>query len=241
MITRRSILAILVVALLNPVVLSAAEPADGDVLVFGGTGRLGSEVVAALLAAGHSVTVFARPTSERDRLKDLDVAYVTGDVLVEDDVQRAFGSARFKAVVDALGRGPANIDFYRISQEYIARSAAETGVQHVILHGSVGAGDSWAVYPQERRSRMSALMVEKTAGEKALIDSGVPYTIIRNAILLRHGTPATGNAELFEGEDRYGAVTRADLGRLTAYCMDNEACLNKIYHAVDPTLESRYR
>ena len=217
---------------------SAREPADGDVLVFGGTGRLGSDVVKALLDAGHSVTVFARPNSDRKRLKDLEVGFVTGDVLDAEQVENAFRTARFATVVDALGRGSSDISFYRYSAINIAASAAKTNVGHIILHGSVGAGKSWDIYPGERRGAMGALMVEKTAGEKAVMESGVPYTIIRNARLPKYGTPATGKAQLLEGEDQRGSVTRADLGLLTAQCIDNEACVNKIYHAVDPTLGS---
>ena len=216
-------------------------PADGNILVFGGTGRLGSEVVRALVEDNHAVTVFARPSSQRDRLAGLPVTYLTGDVLVENDVEQAFKAANFKAVVDALARGPAGVDFYRISQQHIAKWAAVTRVDHVILHGSVGAGASWDIYPQQRRERMKDLMVEKTAGETALVESGLPYTIIRNAMLLRHGTPATGKAQLYEGEDKFGAVTRADLGRLTAGCIDNPVCHNKIYHAVDTTLDQIVR
>ena len=164
-----------------------AAPEDGDVLVFGGTGQLGSEVVKALVASGHSVTVFARPNSDRGRIADLDVAYIVGDVLEEADVKAAFETAKFRVVIDALGRKNAPVSFYTISGRYLAKWAADTGVQQAILHGSVGAGSSMATYPTSRRSAMQATMEAKTDAENALIDSGVDYTIIRNARL-----PGTG-------------------------------------------------
>ena len=93
-----------------------------------------------------------------------------------------------------------------------------------------------ATYPPSRRGAMKATMAAKTAAENALIDSGVNYTIIRNARLPRHGTPATGQARLYEDEMVFGTVTRADLGRLTLQCVDNPDCLNKIFHAADESL-----
>ena len=213
-----------------------ADPADGDILVFGGTGQLGSDIVKELVEAGHAVTVFARPTSDRARLEGLDVSYVIGDATVEADVEAAFEAAKFRVVIDALARRGAPVSFYEATGELLAKWAAATGVEQAILHGSVGAGESQPAYPQERWPRMKATMAAKTAQENALIDSGVPYTIIRNAQLPRHGTPATGKAQLFEDQMKYGKVTRADLAKLTLQCVDNPECLNKIYHAVDESL-----
>jgi uncharacterized protein YbjT (DUF2867 family) len=236
-VTWRARLAALVCFLLPLTCLAA--PADGDVLVFGGTGKLGSDIVKELVADGRSVTVFARPSSARERLQGLDVSYVTGDVTVEADVEAAFKAADFGVAIDALGRSGAGVDFYVVAGEHLAKWAAETGVKQFILHGSVGAGDSQAVYPKSRWSAMKATMAAKTAQEKSVIDSGVAYTIIRNAQLPRHGTPATGKAQLFEDPMKYGQVTRADLARLTVQCVDNEDCMNKTFHAVDESLPVR--
>ena len=51
---------------------------ENRVLVFGGTGQLGSAVVRELVAAGHPVTVFVRPASDRSRLEGLKLDYVSG-------------------------------------------------------------------------------------------------------------------------------------------------------------------
>lgn len=59
-------------AIVLTVLISLPAMADG-VLVFGGTGRLGSEVVKELLKVDEKVIVFARPTSDRDRLQGLEI------------------------------------------------------------------------------------------------------------------------------------------------------------------------
>ena len=70
-----SIKASLVLALMT----FGSANAGAEVLVFGGTGRLGAPIVKLLIERGYSVTVFARMSSDRFRLADSDVTYITGD------------------------------------------------------------------------------------------------------------------------------------------------------------------
>ncbi|MDX2142961.1 MAG: NAD(P)H-binding protein [Rhodospirillaceae bacterium] len=222
--------------------IAAAAPAsakDGGILVFGASGQLGSEIVKSLVGAGHDVSVFVRAGSKAERLAGLKVTTVTGDVLKDDDVAAALKAVKYATVIDALARGEAGPEFYITSQKHIAAWAKATGVKHVILHSSVGAGASRAIYPAAMLPRMGATLDAKEAGEKALMASGVAYTIIRNAVLMPHGTPATGKAKLYDDEAKYGSVTRADLAVLTLSCIDNPGCANKIYHAVDESLPVR--
>lgn len=211
-----------------------ASETDGAtrVLVFGGTGRLGSDIVKQLVADGHEVSVFARTQSSRDRLLDLPVTFVIGDVLDKDSVSAAFASGDYQVVVDALGRGNASPVFFKHSATNIAAAATAAGATQVILHGSVGAGNSAAAYPK-MGARMNALFAAKTAGERAVIASDAHFTIIRNSHLLSYGTVDTGTAQLYEDHLLTGSVSRAALARLTSQCLMNTECFDKIYHAVD--------
>jgi len=234
------LLGVLLMAHSLPSAAAAQTPgAPAKVLVFGASGQLGAEVVKSLLASGHAVTAFVRPGSKNERLAGLKIATVAGDVLKDADVAAAFKSASFDVAVDALARGEAGPEFYDLSQQLIATWAKTTGVKQVILHGSVGAGKSRAIYPEARWPAMKDTLQAKERGENHLIASGVAYTIIRNAQLPPSTTPATGKAALFEDETKFGAVTRADLGVLTAGCVLKPACFNKIYHAVDESLPTR--
>jgi uncharacterized protein YbjT (DUF2867 family) len=204
-----------------------------SVLVFGGSGQLGAEVVKALVGAGHDVTVFLRPSSSRDRLAGLSVQLVEGDALLEADIERALKARRYDAVVDALGRSESDVDFFAKSGTAIARWSAATGVRQLILHSSVGVGRSKAVYPPGRYENMRRLFEAKQAGEDAVIASGVDWTIIRNAVLRSIPADAPDGARLFDDETKFGAVSRRGLGRLTLECLDNPGCSRKIFHAVD--------
>jgi len=211
------------------------------VLVFGGSGQLGAEVVRSLVGAGHNVTVFLRPTSSRERLAGLEVLLIEGNVLAEADVQRAFQAKRYEVVVDALGRSESDVEFFAEAGSRIARWAKASGVDHVILHSSVGVGRSKAVYPPDRYQRMSKLFAAKQVGEDAVIASGVRYTIIRNAVLRNLPSDAADGARLIADEMAFGTVSRRGLGRLTLECIDNPACSNQIFHAVDPGMASPER
>ncbi len=216
------------------------QAADGGVLVLGGTGQLGSEIVKDLVEVGEDTTVLVRPTSNRERLASLDVTYVTGDLLVDGDVERLFTTASYRVVVDASGQpqGGGDVNYYPASQRLISKWAAATGVSHIILHGATGAGDSADLFMMEKvpENRRGSIMAKDEA-ETILVNSGVPYTIMRHMTLLPFETTESGNARMTTDHRTVGAISRDGLARLTLECIDNEECLNTIFHVVDDDVE----
>jgi uncharacterized protein YbjT (DUF2867 family) len=206
---------------------------ENRVLVFGGTGQLGSAVVRELVAAGHPVTVFVRPASDRGRLDGLKLDYVTGDILDAAQVKAAFAGRDIRTVVDATARGDADDEFYPTAMANIIAGAKGGDVQQIILHGSVGAGKNIEQFPQVNFGRMRSTLAAKGRAEQLLIDSGIGYTIIRNGILLSADLPPTRTARLSTDQRLMRKVTRADLGLLTVKCLGNPDYMNGIWHAVD--------
>ena len=223
---------------------AASASANDGVLVWGGTGKLGLEIVKDLVEAGESVTVPVRPTSDRSELEALGVSFVTADVLDEAQVEAAMKSGPYRVIIDALARdGDTGVEFYIDSMKYMAKWAAETGVEQFILQGSVGAGLSQPVYPKERWDVMGPTIQAKDFGERYLMESGVPYTIIRNLVLLPAELTESGQATLTTDQSKRGAVTRDGLARLTMECLGNDACINEIFHAYDEEVDApgRYK
>ncbi|MDC0189117.1 NAD-dependent epimerase/dehydratase family protein, partial [Gammaproteobacteria bacterium] len=56
------------------------------ILVIGGTGRVGSEIVKVLHDDYRDITVLSRSDSNRKRLKGLNIKYLKGNVLLEEDI-----------------------------------------------------------------------------------------------------------------------------------------------------------
>lgn len=202
-------------------------------LVLGGTGRLGALIATELVDAGYTVTVFARPRSDRSRLADLPVNYIVGDLLDASSVNGAMQGQSFDVVVDASARGPNPEPFYVAVMENILATLDNAKTEQFVLHGSIGAGDSKNVFKADIYKRVRGVMEEKTQAEELLKASGIPYTIIRNGVVKLDGTPATGTAELTEDHNTLGSVTRSDLATLTLQCLENISCINKTFHAVD--------
>ena len=228
----------LVMALL-PSAPAGASPATSDmrshVLVFGGTGRLGSEIVERLDPEEFEITVFARSSSSRDRLKGLQINYAIGDLLDQESVVAALRGQQFDYVIDASARRNYPGRFYEIAMQNILAGLRDSEVEQFILHGSIGAGDSAAVFSGAIYARMRGIMADKTAAEQLLERSGMPYTIIRNGAIKVFETPATGTARLTENTGRMGTITRPDLAVLTMQCLGESTCLNITFHAVDPS------
>jgi uncharacterized protein YbjT (DUF2867 family) len=219
---------------------ATAADAPREVLVLGGTGQLGAEIVRLLVAGGDRVTVFARPASDRSRLAGLPVGYVTGELRRDDDVVAAFAGRRFDAVISAVRVPDGDIHFYEKIMTSLAREARAAQVGQIIHHGAVGAGANAAKFTGLGWEKVPGLLdrlKDQGVGEELLRASGVPYTIIRNTRLYPDGTPATGKAVLTEDDTIINAMTRKDLARLTLQCLGNAGCLGKTYHVKDGTLD----
>ena len=115
-----------------------------DVLVTGGTGFVGANVVRELLDAGVTVRVLARAGSDRRALGTLPVEIVEGDLCVPASLRRAVAGVTtlFHVAADyrLWARDPqelyrANVDGTRA----ILAAAADAGVRRVVHTSTVGA------------------------------------------------------------------------------------------------------
>jgi uncharacterized protein YbjT (DUF2867 family) len=139
------------------------------ILVVGGTGRLGSLVVPALVAADQKVRVLTR---DPDRPARSGVELVGG--ALRDAASLACAVAGCTAVISAAhgflggrGAGPEAID--RDGNRRLSQAAAAAGVEHLVLLSVHGASPD---HPM-------SLHRMKFAAEQAVRASGVAYTILR--------------------------------------------------------------
>ncbi|HEY2642279.1 MAG TPA: SDR family oxidoreductase, partial [Galbitalea sp.] len=142
------------------------------VLVAGGTGRLGRLAVRSLVADGEPVRVLTRDQASANELAERGIDTVVGDLRDVDVVRRAVDGC--SAVVGAAsGFGPMgsstpkNVD--RDGNLTLIDEAARADVDHFVLVSMHGA---------DPNGRLELLRM-KYAAERALISSGLSWTIIR--------------------------------------------------------------
>jgi uncharacterized protein YbjT (DUF2867 family) len=154
------------------------------ILVAGGTGTLGSQMVRLLLERGERVRVLTRDPARAAHLPDA-VQVLTGDLRDPAAVAAAVrGCATvISAVHGFVGPGkpsPEAID--RDANRALIRVAADADVQHLVLVSVLGAA------PDHPMSLHRA----KHAAEQALQASGLAWTIIRPAAYLETWIAITG-------------------------------------------------
>lgn len=130
------------------------------ILVTGGTGTLGSLLVPLLRDAGHPVRVLTRHT----RPAVDGVEYVACDLLQGEGIDEAVADA--ETVVHLAG-GPKGDD---VATRNLAEAAERADVRHLVYVSVTGVEDVPVAW-----------LRTKLASEKAVADSGVPWTTLRPA------------------------------------------------------------
>jgi uncharacterized protein YbjT (DUF2867 family) len=128
-----------------------------NITVIGASGLIGTKVVELLTGAGHAVVAASRATGV--------------DVLTGAGLDTALADA--KVLVD-VANSPSFADddvmaFFTTSTRNLVAAARAAGVEHYVALSIVGIDE----LPE------SGYLRAKVAQEKLIVDSGVPYTIVR--------------------------------------------------------------
>jgi uncharacterized protein YbjT (DUF2867 family) len=155
------------------------------ITVIGATGQIGSQVVDLLTSEGHDVVAASR-SSGADVLtgEGLDDALAGAQVLVDVTNSPSFDD---EPVMDFFTRSSANL----------VAAATAAGVGHYVALSIVGADG----LPD------SGYLRAKVAQEKTIVDSGLPYTIVR-------ATQFHEFAEMITGSLVVGDEVRVPEGRI---------------------------
>lgn len=214
------------------------------VVVAGGTGLLGREIVQAMLDAGHEVVVASR-SQPSDGAMQPRATWVSVDVTNPSTLAPAFEGA--DVIVDAVQFPNSPIEnpkkgftFERIDlggTKNLVDAAKEAGVPHFILVSGVGADEDgeyhWLRYKWQEEQHLKA--------------SGVPYTIIRpswiygprdvslnrflNFAKFLPFIPVIGN-----GKTRINPLFVGDLAAHVAATPGNAAAMGKTFEIGGPTV-----
>jgi uncharacterized protein YbjT (DUF2867 family) len=160
--------------------------ADGTVLVVGGTGMLGGQVVAALLSRGKQVRALVRPGSDATRLEAAGATIARGDMMDLDSLVRAMEGAD-SVVTTAAGytrhsKGD-TVLIDTIGNTNLAEAASRTRIRRFVLT-SILTCDQTPDVPH---------FWHKKLAEDRLEELGVPFTALRPGAFLDQVTRFGGD------------------------------------------------
>ena len=184
------------------------------VLVIGGTGGLGREVVASVLGSGHQGTALVR---HREAALPTKVEMVEGDVLDPSSLTAAL--VEQEAVICALGTPSPrrSSTLLREGTKNLVDAMDREGVRRLVCVTLLGLGasrnNSSLLYGGVILRVLAPMVPDKAAQERVVRDSALDWTLVRPPRFV--GGNAHGRVRAIpEGDTgRLGHVVRADLAR----------------------------
>lgn len=146
------------------------------ILVTGGTGFVGQALIRHLLASGKQVRTLLRPSKESPRLpRGIGVEAAVCSLRDERGLKAAMRDVDVVYHLAGTERHSSRAELHNVDvlgSEGVAAAAASSGVRQIIYLSHLGA-DRHSAYK---------LLQAKALAEAAVINSGVPYTIMRSAV-----------------------------------------------------------
>lgn len=142
-----------------------------SILVTGGTGTLGSHVVARLRDAGREVRVLSRHGPKDGKGNEDGLEFVAGDLATGAGIDAAVDGAEI--IVHCAGGARGDDD----KAMNLVRAASRAGARHVVYISVVGADKVPVVSGVDRA--MFGYFASKLAAERVIANSGLPWTTLR--------------------------------------------------------------
>ena len=200
-------------------------------LIIGGTGGLGKELVRQALARDHEVTVMARNPSAVSS-EDYHLRVVRGDVLDAESLGRAVAGQ--EAVLNALGtpspRRPSTL--LEEGTKNIVEAMERQGVRRMVCVTILGTGDSG-----RRHGNLfyrlfvlgffvSPMLEDKERQEEVIRVSRLDWTIVRPPRYTDE--PKSGGYRVIgDGGGRVGRIGRADLADFVLDQLDDRSYVRR--------------
>jgi len=150
-----------------------------NIVVFGGTGDVGQEIVRKLIAQNKKVTVLTRQNKQSsDKIN-----YVTGDVLDYASVENCMEDPG--QIIIALGFNNSALDTMSKGTRNILDSMKVKNCKRVVCLSAQGVGDSWDYMPTEFKEMVMADPVlgasfkDHSIQEDIIKSSDFEWTIVR--------------------------------------------------------------
>ena len=164
-------------------------------LVTGGQGFIGAHLCRRLLAEGHAVRVLARPQSDLERLRDLPVEVLRGDLATGAGLAGAVAGADWVFHLAGALKGFREEDLMRVNRDgtrRLAQACRTAGPARFLLVSSLAAGgpsgaDGRARTEAEPPAPVSWYGASKLAAEREVLAAGLPSVILRPPVVFGPG------------------------------------------------------
>jgi uncharacterized protein YbjT (DUF2867 family) len=137
------------------------------ILVTGGTGTLGREVVPRLRNTGRDVRVLSR----HGRADEDGIRYLTGDLATGQGVEPAVDGV--DTIIHCAGTARGD----QVKARHLVEAASRAGARHLVFISVVGADKIPVVSGIDRA--MFGYFGSKLGAERAVAESGLPWTTLR--------------------------------------------------------------
>lgn len=199
-------------------------------LILGGTGGTGKQIVFQALEAGHDVTVLARDRAkvgpDRPQLR-----VIVGDL--QNSTVLAEAMSGQDAVISAIGRG------YSLKSEHLIERTVPgiigamkgAGVRRLLFTSAVGVGPSFADSPLIPRlifrTLLRGIYADKLIGDQLIRNSGLDWTIVQPSQMTDGPLTRTyrsGERLAMSGMPR---ISRADVAHFLLNAAGDRAAIGK--------------
>jgi uncharacterized protein YbjT (DUF2867 family) len=197
-----------------------------NVVIVGGHGKVAMRLLRLLAERGDTGRGVIR---NPDQAKDLEAIGATPIVLDIENREIGDAVAGADAVVFAAGAGPGSGPARKQTVDYggavkLIKAAKANDVSRYLIVSTIGANR-----PERWSERMRPYFEAKAAADKAAVESGLDYTIVRPGGLT--DDPGTGMVELAEATGS-GRIPRDDVALVLLECLGADKTIGKAFDLI---------
>lgn len=201
-----------------------------QVVIFGATGSLGSQVVKEALSQGYTVKAFTRNGNKLKEIECPQLSIIEGNVFHVEDVKNAIKGT--DAVLCCLGDGAKGLVRAK-GTRHIVDSMEDLGLTRLVCQTTLGLGDSWYNLNFLWKYLMFGLILKKAfkdhkLQEHFIHESKLDFTIVRPSAFTNE--PPTGTFRVgFDAQARKLSlkIPRADVARFMVEQLNSDKFIRK--------------
>ena len=193
-----------------------------NVTIVGGHGKIALRLEKLLADRGDSPRGIIRHTDQADDLEAIGCEPIVLDI---ENVEISDAVAGADAVVFAAGAGPGSGPARKRTVDYggavaLIEAAQQHEIRRYVIVSSINSN-----HPERWSDQMKPYFEAKADADKALMESGLDYTIVRPGGLT--DDPGTGAVQV--GDLDYGQVTRDDVAAVLAEVLRADNTIGKAF------------